>query len=284
MRFDYQLDRLTATSVDAGSIINSATSYTFNVVTGACTFGAVAADSLTSRVNNTNLSLSGAGTGIVYVNDKLGVRQPTVDSTTVDIQTSNDLGNRKIVLFTGGNNDHQFYGMGINSGTFRFQLNSTSDNYVFYAGASASASNEVFQVRGGGGIRLPTTGGTQTTLDYYEEYTSSGNTWTGIWAASQNGEYRVVKIGRTVFIFIPEITATATVNTFIQATSALPTRFRPAANNFWIIRIINNTVIQDGLLQISSAGVLSIYINSGGGAFTASGTGGFYPTSITMVL
>ena len=58
--------------------------------------------------------------------------------------------NRKIVLWEGANNDHQFNGLGINSTIFRFQVNATNNDFVFYAGTSSTTSNEVARITGTG--------------------------------------------------------------------------------------------------------------------------------------
>lgn len=61
-----------------------------------------------SNTTNGNLTLVGNGTGYVVVSDKLAVNVTSVDSTTTDLQTSQTLSNRKIVLYNSTNNTHQF--------------------------------------------------------------------------------------------------------------------------------------------------------------------------------
>jgi hypothetical protein len=46
----------------------------------------------------------------------------------------NLLANRKIVLWQYGNNDHHFYGLGLEDGTMRFQIPAAENMYKFYAG------------------------------------------------------------------------------------------------------------------------------------------------------
>jgi hypothetical protein len=64
--------------------------------------------------------------------------------------------NRKVILFLDNDNDHQFYGFGINSGILRYQLSNTSASHVFYAGASASTSNELMRIQGNGNVGIGT--------------------------------------------------------------------------------------------------------------------------------
>jgi hypothetical protein len=70
------------------------------------------------------------------------------------LQLSNGLSNRKIVLFDGVNNDHQYYGFGINNNVFRYQVGATTANHVFYAGNSAATSNELMRIQGNGNVGI----------------------------------------------------------------------------------------------------------------------------------
>ena len=70
------------------------------------------------------------------------------------LQLSNALANRKIVLFEGANNDHAFYGFGVNGGTLRYQVNTTGDNHVFYAGVTSTTSNELMRIQGNGNVGI----------------------------------------------------------------------------------------------------------------------------------
>ncbi len=73
-------------------------------------------------------------------------------SPNAPLQLSNSIANRKIVMFESANNDHQFYGLGINGGTLRFQTDSPGADHIFFAGTSASSSNELFRVKGNGNV------------------------------------------------------------------------------------------------------------------------------------
>ena len=66
------------------------------------------------------------------------------------LQLGNVLANRRIVLYETANNDHQYYGLGINSGTFRYQVDSTTSDHVWYAGTSSTTSNEIMRLKGTG--------------------------------------------------------------------------------------------------------------------------------------
>ncbi|HNA17747.1 MAG TPA: tail fiber domain-containing protein, partial [Ferruginibacter sp.] len=84
-------------------------------------------------------------------NGYLGIGTSTPNAL---IQLDNSIVNRKIVLYDGNNNDHQYYGFGINGGTLRYQVDATAADHVFFAGVNASTSNELFRVRGNGNAVL----------------------------------------------------------------------------------------------------------------------------------
>ena len=67
-----------------------------------------------------------------------------------ELQLANTIKNRKIVLWQDNNdNDHSFYGFGINHHTLRYQ---SSFHHVFYSRASANSSKEVFRINNDGKI------------------------------------------------------------------------------------------------------------------------------------
>lgn len=109
----------------------------------------------------------------------------------------------------------------------------------------------------GTGIRLPTTGGTATTLNYYEEYTHTSN-WGGAYGTPIVGvNVQFVRCGRMVTVHFPQILGTITNTAQMWMLTNAPSRFRPAAD----------TYIVAGVLQ-TSAGVTNlsgvIYLSAGG--------------------
>lgn len=73
------------------------------------------------------------------------------------LQFANTIANRKTVFWQDGNNEHQFYGLGINANTLRYQVSSTSANHTFFAGTGASASNELMRIQGNGNVGIGAT-------------------------------------------------------------------------------------------------------------------------------
>ena len=61
--------------------------------------------------------------------------------------------NRKIVMFEQANNDHQVTGFGVGGG-LRYQIPNTGESHIFYAGTSASSSNELMRITGNGNVGI----------------------------------------------------------------------------------------------------------------------------------
>ncbi len=71
-----------------------------------------------------------------------------------ELQFGNTPVNRKLVLWETANNDHQFYGLGINGGSLRYQVDNTTSAHKFYAGTSAATSNELLSINGNGNVSI----------------------------------------------------------------------------------------------------------------------------------
>ena len=91
-----------------------------------------------ANLHNTSLGFIGIGTSTPHA----------------PLQLSNSIINRKIVLYEAANNDHQFYGMGINSSTLRYQVESIGAAHIFYAGLTAASSKELFRIAGNGSVTV----------------------------------------------------------------------------------------------------------------------------------
>jgi hypothetical protein len=87
----------------------------------------------------------------VMSNGNIGIGTAAANSP---LQFSNNIQNRKLVLWEGTNNDHNFYGLGINNSILRYQVDGTTANHTFYAGTSATTSNELMRITGTGNVGI----------------------------------------------------------------------------------------------------------------------------------
>jgi len=71
------------------------------------------------------------------------------------LDLGNAISNRKIILYSSANNDHQFTGLGLNADALRFQLATTSGNFKFYGATSSTTSTELFRIQGNGQVMIP---------------------------------------------------------------------------------------------------------------------------------
>ena len=70
--------------------------------------------------------------------------------------TPTSTGTRKVVLFSGGNNNFQFYGFGVESSTLVYSVFTADDDHVFFAGTGTSSRNELMRIKGNGNVGIGT--------------------------------------------------------------------------------------------------------------------------------
>ena len=104
--------------------------------------------------------------------------QVGINTTTphAPLQFKNETVNRKIVLYETGNNDHQVYGFGVNPGVLRYQTDVTTSDHAFFAGTSATTSNELMRIKGTGNVGI----GTSTPSNRLDLGTSLGTSITDV--------------------------------------------------------------------------------------------------------
>ncbi|MEP7317425.1 MAG: hypothetical protein ABI921_01750 [Panacibacter sp.] len=91
--------------------------------------------------------------GIADISGNVGIGNPLPNAP---LQFANNVANRKIVLYQGPNNDHQFYGVGVNNLTLRYQVDTVAADHVFYAASSSTTSNELMRIKGNGNVTVGT--------------------------------------------------------------------------------------------------------------------------------
>lgn len=108
----------------------------------------------TNTNGNIDLSPNSAGTGQVNINFS--------SSAVTGLAFNNIVQNRVITIWSNATNQHQFYGLGTNVGIFRYQIDQTGSNHVFYAGTSATSSNELARITGTGRLGVNNSSPTYT--------------------------------------------------------------------------------------------------------------------------
>ena len=73
------------------------------------------------------------------------------------LQFGNSNNKRKVVLFERADNSHQFMGFGRSSSSLSYQVDTTTSNHVFLAGANSGSSNELMRITGTGRVGIGST-------------------------------------------------------------------------------------------------------------------------------
>lgn len=156
---------LALTGTNLTSTVNGVTSNTLslatlagwslagNAGTAAANFlGTTDNQPLRFRTNNTEkMTITAAG------NVGIGNTAPNAP-----LQFNTGEASRKVVLYDNKNNDHEFYGFGINASLLRSQINAVSASFGWFAGVNATTSNELMRLGGNGALSLGTATGTAT--------------------------------------------------------------------------------------------------------------------------
>jgi len=142
-------------------------------------------------------------------------------------------------------------------------------------------------------ILLPTTGGTPTSLNYYEEYSQNVDfkgSGPGPIAGTQTVLINIVRAGKLVTMNLAGFIAAGngSVGFLTSASTPLPARFRPAANQVYMIRVLDGTINAAGELIFQSGGYFDIYRSIAGDfteiPFSGIGDVGFDKFSLSWVV
>jgi len=125
-------------------------------------------------------SVDGSTFSIDALNNTVGIG--TI-APNAPLQFASNTASRKIVMYESANNDHQFFGFGINPSAQRYQVGDTNSDHIFFAGTSATASNELMRIKGSGNVGVGTSTPQKTlhvngTLQVTNELNVGGNATT----------------------------------------------------------------------------------------------------------
>jgi hypothetical protein len=133
-------------------------------------------------------------------------------------------------------------------------------------------------------LYLATSGGTNTALNYYEEYHGTFN-WTGPFTVA--GSLRLVRIGGSVSLFVFGVSGTSSSTTNLTASAVIPSRFLYSSSDaYWFCNTAINSANLVGTLILNPiSGDLLVFPNvTGTGGFTSGLSGAFYDTGVTWCL
>lgn len=228
--------------------------------------------------------------GTTTFDKPIGVNGATVNSTTTGIELPSTIASRKVVLDSVANNNFQYLGFGVSSGTLDYMINSSSDAHVFYsAKGSSSSRTELFRIKGdgtsgviiaGGGVTLnnTTTSYVPSPLDYYEEFTLT-NTVGGPFG-STSMDVQITRNGRDVTVYFPGVRKNGdSISNTINFGGSIESRFLPAALGSGVsvitapIIVVDNNTRVLGFVEVTlSGGNIKIYADAAGSNFTATST------------
>jgi hypothetical protein len=154
-------DRLVVTGANAVVRVKSTT---FNQGTLVLEDSSLGVKQLELRVNTDTADFLSIQQGVAFRNFRFNTASDSaciaVGTTAAQAQggfmCSNRLSNRKIILNSQANDEHQNYSLGVNSNLFRFQLPSTTPRYGWFAATGSGASNELMTLTGTGNVGIGT--------------------------------------------------------------------------------------------------------------------------------
>ena len=212
-------------------------SLTGNAIGAAANFlGTTDNQPLRFRTNNTEkMTITAAG------NVGIGNTAPNAP-----LQFNTAEASRKVVLYDNKNNDHEFYGFGINASLLRSQINAASASFGWFAGVNATTSNELMRLGGNGALSLGTATGTATMtgarLDVakgevrFQDLLSNGAATDNLVTITSSGYLKKRAIGSMAWSLTGNAIGAAA--NFLGTTDNQPLRFR--TNNTEKMTILGN--------------------------------------------
>ena len=163
-------------------------------------------------------------------------------------------------------------------------MNYKSDNTVYSANPQMTLDRDG-NLAVTGGLKLPTTGGTASSLNHYEEFSFTTNF--GGCASYPGVNVKLVRVGRLVTMSVTSYTNfLATSTGYFVSMTAIPSQFRPTFEQHQRIGIYRTAPGDEqstGAVSMTSAGIISVGTDKYYG-FTAGTYGGFAPFGMSWVI
>jgi len=200
-------------------------------------------------------------------------------TSTGILYCNNQIQNQVICLYQEGGSPSpdstSYYGLGVNGGVLRYQVPGSS-THKFYADTNQLAILSSSGLQLSGGLTLPSSGGTASPLNYYEEYTHV-TTFTFGSQATTAATFRVVRVGKLVTMTMltgSQYVDSTSSNHFYSAVN-LPMRFVGGVGVMVPIVVITGGLYATGSFSLDNqAGAIAIHL-SYGQPFPASSNVGF---------
>lgn len=141
----------------------------------------------------------------------------------------------------------------------------------------ATPTNGVFMFNG---VKMPNNG---VILNYYDTERPFNTALANVWAAPQNFNVNLERVGNIVVLSYPELSATAVAATFATSTVALPDDYRPSVDQNFVISVRNNSAYDQGVLVIKTDGIIELYKGLRS-VFAGSGLAGTYAGSVSYTI
>jgi len=133
-----------------------------------------------------------------------------------------------------------------------------------------------------GNVYLPTSGGTPSSLNYYEEAPFSYAVGGALVSLNLTGTFARIN-GLVVMNFTALSGSSAGAYTLFMAAASVPVRFRPSVDVYAGCYIMSNSAVTIGTVKIQSDGAIVFYSGASSN-FSASGNAGVYKCSITYAM
>ena len=149
------ISNLSSTTISSGTIIATSSSISnlssTNISTGTIEISNYL-DAFGGSNTLGNLFTTGGNIGL-GTTTPVGTFNINSLNTRGTLNLSDNLANKKIVLYgSGTNDDHTYYGFGVNAFTLRYQTALSTADHVFYSGVNSTSSLELLRIKGNGNV------------------------------------------------------------------------------------------------------------------------------------